>query len=48
MDLGEPMGIVQYHDAFDYAQRLFDGIDAAQVDSNCIRDCSLYSFLFRM
>ena len=41
LTLGEPLGIAQHHDAvsgterqpvaFDYAQRLSDGIDAAQV-----------------
>ncbi len=41
MHIGEPMGVVQHHDAvsgtekqevaFDYAQRLADGIDIAQV-----------------
>jgi hypothetical protein len=41
------MGILQHHDAvagtekqavaFDYAQRLSDGIDAALVYSNCFR-----------
>ncbi len=41
LNIGEPMGVVQHHDgvsgtekqavAFDYAQRLSDGIDAAQV-----------------
>ena len=40
-NLGEPLGVAQHHDgvsgtekqavAFDYAQRLSDGIDAAQV-----------------
>ena len=43
---GEPMGVAQHHDAvsgtekqevaFDYAQRLSDGIDVAQVRS-CAR-----------
>ena len=41
LNIGEPMGVVQHHDAvsgtekqeiaFDYAQRLSDGIDVAQV-----------------
>ena len=41
------MGMAQHHDAvagtekqvvaFDYAERLSDGIDAAQVYSNCYR-----------
>jgi lysosomal alpha-mannosidase len=47
LNKGEPMAIVQHHDAvagtekqavaFDYAQRLSIGIDAAQVYSNCYR-----------
>jgi hypothetical protein len=44
LNIGEAMGLVQHHDgisgtekqavAFDYAQRLSDGIDIAQVCSN--------------
>jgi len=44
LNIGEAMGLVQHHDGisgtekqavtFDYAQRLSDGIDIAQVCSN--------------
>ena len=54
LNIGEPMGIAQHHDAvsgtekqavaFDYAQRLSDGIDAAQVcwNQNIFRNFLLY------